>query len=54
MFELVRQVRWCDVFLQNNISLRTVWPLLFVRRPLFVTHQTWITNPDGRPAGTTD
>lgn len=47
MFELVRQVRWCDVFLQNNISLRTVWPLLFVRRPLFVTHQTWITNPDG-------
>ena len=47
MFELVRQVRWCDVFLQNNISLRTVWPLLFIRRPLFVAHQTWITNPDG-------
>jgi glycosyltransferase involved in cell wall biosynthesis len=46
-FELLRQVRWCDVFLQNNISLRTLWPLLFVRRPLFVAHQTWITNPDG-------
>jgi glycogen synthase len=45
--ELLRQVRWCDVFLQNNISLRTLWPLLFVRRPLFITHQTWITNPDG-------
>jgi glycosyltransferase involved in cell wall biosynthesis len=47
MFELVRLIRWCDVFLQNNISLRTLWPLLFVRRPLFITHQTWITNPDG-------
>ena len=46
-FELLRQVRWCDVFFQNNISLRTVWPLLFIRRPLFIAHQTWITNPDG-------
>jgi glycogen(starch) synthase len=45
--ELLRQVRWSDVFLQNNISLRTLWPLLLVRRPLFITHQTWITNPDG-------
>jgi glycosyltransferase involved in cell wall biosynthesis len=46
--ELIRQVRWCDVFLQNNISLRTLWPLLFVRRPLFIAHQTWITDSDGR------
>lgn len=40
--ELIRQVAWCDIFLQNNISLRTLWPLLVVRRPLFITHQTWI------------
>jgi len=45
--ELLRQVRWCDVFLQNNISLRTLWPLLFVRRPLCIAHHTWITNSDG-------
>ncbi|HSP45201.1 MAG TPA: glycosyltransferase family 4 protein [Chthoniobacterales bacterium] len=45
--ELLRNLRWCDVFLQNNISLRTLWPLLLVRRPLFVAHQTWITNPEG-------
>jgi glycosyltransferase involved in cell wall biosynthesis len=45
--ELLRQVRWCDVFLQNNISLRTLWPLLFVRKPLFIAHQTWITHSDG-------
>ena len=47
VLELIRQLRWCDVFLQNNISLRTLWPLLFVRRPLFIAHQTWIANPDG-------
>ena len=46
-FALMRHLRWCDVFLQNNISLRTLWPLLFIRRPLFIAHQTWITNPDG-------
>lgn len=46
-WQLYLQVRWCDVFLQNNISLRTLWPLLFVRRPLCIAHQTWITNADG-------
>jgi glycosyltransferase involved in cell wall biosynthesis len=40
-------MEWSDVFLQNNISLRTLWPLLFVRRPLFITHQTWITGAEG-------
>lgn len=45
--QLYRHVQWCDVFLQNNISLRTLWPLLFVRRPLCIAHQTWITNADG-------
>lgn len=44
---LLDAVRWCDVFLQNNISLRTLWPLLLVRRPLFIIHQTWIAAPDG-------
>lgn len=30
LFELVR---WCDVYLQNNISLNHAWPLLLRRRP---------------------
>ena len=46
--QLMGEVRWCDVFLQNNISLRTIWPLAFLRRPLFVIHQTWMTGPDGQ------
>lgn len=46
--ELLRHIRWCDVFLQNNISLRTLWPLLFVRRPLCIAHQTWITDARGK------
>ncbi len=48
--DLLGEVRWCDVFLQNNISLRTLWPLVFVRRPLFVAHQTWIAGDQGQIA----
>ena len=44
---LLQQVRWCEVFFQNNISLQTLWALLVFRRPLFIAHQTWITNADG-------
>jgi glycosyltransferase involved in cell wall biosynthesis len=41
---LLAELKWCDVFLQNNISLRTCWPCFFVRRPFFITHQTWISH----------
>lgn len=46
--ELLTQVRWCDVYFHNNISLPRAWPLLFVRRPWVVAHHVWI--PQG-PAG---
>ena len=45
--ELMNLVRWSDVFFHNNISLQTAWPLLFVRRPWVVAHQTWIARLDG-------
>lgn len=45
--QLLRWVRWCDVFFHNNISLQTLWPLLFVRRPWVVAHRTWIARNDG-------
>jgi glycosyltransferase involved in cell wall biosynthesis len=44
---LFQAIRWCDVFFQNNISLQTAWPLLFIRRPWVVCTATWLRNPDG-------
>jgi glycogen synthase len=44
--ELLSLVRWCDVFFQANVSLRGVWPLLFVRRPWVVSHHGWYSRPD--------
>jgi glycogen synthase len=40
--ELLAQVRWCDVYFHNNISLPRAWPLLLVRRPWVVAHHVWI------------
>jgi glycosyltransferase involved in cell wall biosynthesis len=46
-FEVLRQprpralfdaVRWCDVFWHNNLGIRVVWPLLFLKRGFVVTH----------------
>jgi glycogen synthase len=44
--ELLRLTRWCDVFFQANVSLRGLWPLLFVRRPWVVSHHGWYSRPD--------
>jgi len=45
--ELLRLVKWCDVFLHSNISLQTAWPLLLRRRPWVVAHHTWIARVNG-------
>jgi len=39
---LLRQVRWCEVFFQNNISLQVTWPLVFFSKPLVITTQAWL------------
>jgi glycogen(starch) synthase len=44
--QLLRLVRGCDVFFQANVSLRGLWPLLFVRRPWVVSHHGWYSRPD--------
>jgi glycosyltransferase involved in cell wall biosynthesis len=45
--ELLERAKWCDIYYQNNISLPLAKPLLWVRRPWVVTHQTWIPLPWG-------
>jgi len=47
-FQLIHLTRWCDVFFHNNISLKTAWPLLFIRKPWVVAHHTWIARMNGR------
>ena len=45
--EIFRLLRWCDLFFQNNISLRSLIPALLLRRPTVVAHQTWLRNVHG-------
>ncbi|MBE9116135.1 glycosyltransferase family 4 protein [Lusitaniella coriacea LEGE 07157] len=46
--ELLRLTRWCDVYFQGCVSLKGLWNLLLVPKPLVVTHHTWYSRPDGR------
>lgn len=46
--QLIKLTRWCDVFFQANISLKGIWPLLIVRKPLAVSHQGLYVRSDGR------
>lgn len=43
ILRLVRELLWCDVYFQNNISLQTLWPALILGKPTLITHQTWIS-----------
>jgi glycogen synthase len=46
--EILRLLRWCDLFFQNNISLRSLIPALILRKPTVVVHQTWLQNVHGK------
>jgi glycogen synthase len=39
--------RDADIIFQNNISLRTLLPLLTYRKPVVIAHQTWLTRTNG-------
>lgn len=46
--ELRRLALDSDVIFQNLISLRTLAPLITSRKPIVVTHQSWLRRTDGR------
>ena len=47
--QILRQLRWCDVYYQAGLNLRGLWPLLPHPRPWFVTHHMPFTEPGRKP-----
>lgn len=45
LFHLIQQT---DIYYQSNISLRTAWPLLFIKKPWVITYHIWITDPKNK------
>lgn len=43
-WQLLQLLRRSDVYFQNNISLRQLWPLMLVRKPWVVAHHIWIAH----------
>jgi len=48
IFEVVKLLRWSDLFFQNNISLRSLIPSLLLRKKVLVVHQTWLVDTHGQ------
>jgi len=48
--EYLQHVRWCDVFIHSNVSLRNAWALLLYRRPWVIIHHTRIEAIEGEHA----
>ncbi|MFM6748171.1 MAG: glycosyltransferase family 4 protein, partial [Dolichospermum sp.] len=55
-FEIIRQpsikqllqlTHWCEIYFQGCVSLKGIWPLIFVYRPLVISHHTWYCRTDG-------
>src|SRR6266481_1494383 len=44
---LIQAVKWCDVYVQHQISLRFAWPLLLVWRPWIVAQLHTLGNDPG-------
>jgi glycosyltransferase involved in cell wall biosynthesis len=44
---LLELYQWCDVVLQRTLTLRTSWPLLFIRKPWVVIHNDWMDRGSG-------
>ncbi|MCB0338288.1 MAG: glycosyltransferase family 4 protein [Bdellovibrionales bacterium] len=47
LLELLKHLIWCDVFLQNSLSLRFALPRFLVPKPWYVIHHTWYQRPNG-------
>jgi glycogen synthase len=43
--QLFNLTLWCDLSFHGCISLKSVWPVLLLNKPLVVTHQTWYRYP---------
>ncbi|CAN5773034.1 hypothetical protein BH11VER1_BH11VER1_10730 [soil metagenome] len=41
---LMHHLRWCDIFLQFNLSLRALPALALMPRPWVVSHQSWLSH----------
>lgn len=44
--QLLDAVKWCDVFIHFNVSLKALHPLLAFRRPWVISHQGWYHSLD--------
>ena len=38
--QLLQLTHWCEIYFQGCVSLKGIWHLIFIPRPLIITHHT--------------
>lgn len=46
--KFIELTRWCDLCFHACVSLKALWPILLVKRPLVLTHHTWYQYPGAK------
>jgi glycosyltransferase involved in cell wall biosynthesis len=44
---LLKLLRWSEIYIQNNVSFKLLWPVLFCWRPLVVVHHGFYGSSNG-------
>ncbi len=48
MVTLFQLTRWCDIYFQASISLKGLWPLLFIKKTWIANHHYWYSDEEGK------
>lgn len=46
--KFIELTRWCDLCFHACVSLKALWPILLVKKPLVLTHHTWYQYPGSK------
>lgn len=47
-FRIIRELKWCDIFYQPNVSLKGLLPWIIIRKPVVFSHNGWYTRRNGK------
>tara|TARA_R110000868_G_scaffold8774_13_gene44949 strand:+ start:1079 stop:2095 length:1017 start_codon:yes stop_codon:yes gene_type:complete len=46
--DIIKEIKWADIVLENNPTMRLSWPLLFTNKPLVIVFHTWLQRTNAR------
>ena len=45
---IIKELKWCDIYYQPNVSLKGLLPWFWIRKPIVFSHNGWYTRRNGK------